>query len=365
MKLTNESGLEAGWALGFQPDGRELLVVAVKGTWSLRNEGGPCELAPDQMPLVEADEFTGEPGLSSLRYECDYAHRKSRCDVLLNGTAYAPRGRAARRVRVSLRVGRWHKAFEVVGDREWKWIPLLGAWPGRPQPFTTMPISYDNAYGGLDDTKPNKVKTYLRNPVGRGYRPRARHASGKPLPNTQQLGKAVRSSKGAYQPMAFGPIGRAWQPRVSHAGTYDQSWIQNDAPFLPHDFDDRYFQSAPEDQQIPFPAGHEEVVLENLTPEGLIRFKLPRLSMPVLLIPVRGNEAEIDARPDTLLIEPDANRFCITWRACHPLRRNAFEIEEVVVGEMPRSWYRARRGRTKRYYSNLSDLVAEQRTAPR
>ena len=46
-----------------------------------------------------ADTFTGEPGFSAPVYEVDFAPRKPRCDVLLVGSAYAPEGRPATRVR--------------------------------------------------------------------------------------------------------------------------------------------------------------------------------------------------------------------------------------------------------------------------
>ena len=65
------------------------------------------------------------------------------------------------------------------------------------------------------------------------------------------------------------------QPRYPYAGTYDQHWIDEVFPFLPADFDDRYYQAAPEDQWIDEPQGGEEVVLVNLTPEGRTSFRLP------------------------------------------------------------------------------------------
>ena len=53
--------------------------------------------------------------------------------------------------------------------------------------------------------------------------------------------------------MSFGPMGRGWPGRIEYGGTYDQNWIDNIFPFLPPDFDDRYFQMAPPDQQIDLP----------------------------------------------------------------------------------------------------------------
>ena len=81
--------------------------------------------------------------------------------------------------------------------------------------------------------------------------------------------------------MSLGPIGRGWEPRYKFAGTYDQNWIDNVFPFLPSDFKDAYYQAAPLDQQIDYLRGGEEVVLQNLTPEGYTRFQIPQVQVPV------------------------------------------------------------------------------------
>src|SRR5262249_15637020 len=145
-----ETRFEAGWTVGFDRDGRELLVVAVKGTFTFDENGAEPELAPDQLPLVESDSFTGEPGFSAVRDEVDYAHHKPACDVLLNGSAYAPKGKPVTRVTVSVELGGIRKSFDVVGDREWDADGLLGYRTTPPKPFLTMPITYDRAFGGVD-----------------------------------------------------------------------------------------------------------------------------------------------------------------------------------------------------------------------
>jgi hypothetical protein len=62
------------------------------------------------------------------------------------------------------------KAFTVWGDRMWE-TGAMGASPGPPKPFSRLPISYDNAFGGVDDFSPfpEEHRTYLPNPVGRGW----------------------------------------------------------------------------------------------------------------------------------------------------------------------------------------------------
>src|ERR1700674_389857 len=109
MELLNATKMQAGYTMGMRPDGRELLVVVIKGTFEMPKGAEEPQLAEEQVPLVEADTFTGKPGLSAPIYESDYTPVKPRCDVLLLGSAYAPDGRPADRVRVSLRVAQMHK----------------------------------------------------------------------------------------------------------------------------------------------------------------------------------------------------------------------------------------------------------------
>jgi hypothetical protein len=363
MELLNATRMKAEYTMGLRPDGRELLVVVVKGTFTIPTGNRVPELAEQQADLVMADEFTGEPGFSAPKYESDFAPFKPRCDVLLNGSAYAPRGRPATRVKVSMHVGACAKSFNVVGNRNWMKLWFLTI-PGAPQPFTVMPISYDNAFGGADLTHPDpkKHRTFLKNHVGKGfhYNLRKETIDGKPLPNTEELRCSVTNPRRDYRPMAFGPVGRAWQPRPKFAGTYDRNWLDNVFPFLPSDFDDRYYQAAPEDQQIDYLRGGEEVMLINLTPQGRTTFKIPTIAVPVTFYLKNGEEQEMRAANDTIIIEPDLGRFILVWRASLPLRRNVFEVGQAIVGRMSRGWYRARRvGKT--WYRSLKELVEVRR----
>ena len=149
MNLLNATGMAAGYTMGMDKAGYEHVVVVVKGTFTLPKPGETPKLADEQVPLVDADLFTGEPGLSATLVECDYAPEKPRCDVLLNGAAHAPNGRPVERVAVGLQVGAWRKSFAVWGNREWRRAGI-GYAPSAPEPFERMPISYDNAFGGTD-----------------------------------------------------------------------------------------------------------------------------------------------------------------------------------------------------------------------
>jgi hypothetical protein len=212
--------------------------------------------------------------------------------------------------------------------------------------FVQQPISYDVAFGGSDSRHEDAAQhaAYLANPVGRGFHRhlRAEWVDGAPLPATEEIGRAVREPGGDYRPMAFGPIGRNWPPRVGFAGTYDEAWLDTHFPFLPPDFDDRYFQAAPPDQQVPlsqFQGGPVEAQLLNLTPEGTTRFAIPHLVAPVHVFPRRGPREDHAAVLDSVVIEPDERRFTLTWRMSRPLRKNMFELAQVLVGRQGPAWW--------------------------
>ena len=92
MNLLNATEMPAAWTMGVDPLGREHVVVVVKGTFLIPDDRGTVQFAPkeQQLPLVMADEFTGEPGRSAPVHEAEFAWAKPRCDILLNGLAYAP-----------------------------------------------------------------------------------------------------------------------------------------------------------------------------------------------------------------------------------------------------------------------------------
>jgi len=284
---------------------------------------------------VTADTFTGEPGASSPVYEVDFAPRKRRCDVLLIGSAHAPEGRQVQRSRVSLQVGSIEKSFDVVGDRVWQHgLTTISA--SEPRRFVRMPISYDVAFGGVDRHSADEGEhdAYLPNPVGVGWHKHLKNAwvDGTPLPNTEEIGSPVVSPTAKLKAMALGPLGRGWPQRARFAGTYDQDWVDNVFPFLPADFDERYYQAAPEDQQLPLGRQALDVALIGFTADGARRFVLPHFDVPVQVIPKRGEREAYCGTLDTIVFEPDDERFTLTWRVTRPLKKSIFELTEARVG---------------------------------
>ncbi|WP_277591354.1 DUF2169 family type VI secretion system accessory protein [Pseudomonas chlororaphis] len=365
MELLNASQLLAAYTQGLAPDGRESLVVVAKGTFNLPLDGRAATLADTQQPLLMADTFLGEPGLSAPLQEMDFAPVKPCCDVLVRGKAYAPGGRPVTQLTAGIRVGQMSKAFSVLGPRQWQ-SGLLGVAPGLPQPFTEQDISYARAFGGNHPiaNDPQLRHCYLDNPTGCGWYPRSADSAdivGMPMPSTEELGKPIDSPSGNFRPMALGPLGRGWPQRARFAGTYDEAWLADCFPFLPADFDQRYFQAAPDDQQTHYLRGGEDVLLLNLTPQERAGFRIPQMEVPVTFFLKKGGHETVQAVIDTLLIDTDTCQVQLTWRVSRPLQRNLFEIAQVLVGTMSTGWWRARE-LGKDYYPSLSALVKAKRT---
>jgi hypothetical protein len=359
MQITsNTTSMQAGLTVALDKHGRDHCVVVVKGTFTVEPDGS-THLAEEQSPLVYADVHHGDPATTSIKYECDFAPNKPRADIIVNGHAVSPTGEPVEELLVSLQVGDLTKTVRVVGDRHWN-LGFIGVRPSRRTPFVTMPLVYERAFGGADHTHPNPKHqgAERRNPIGVGFRKNAdpEAIEGTPLPNFEDPEDPIRSWSDTPAPMGFGAIGRGWQPRITFAGTYDQKWLDQRFPFLPDDFDEQYFQSAPASQQVPHLKGGERVVCTNMRGDGPFDARVPSADVP-LRFRFRDREMVIHPRLDTLIIEPDHRRLIVVWRARVPLGRKLTALREVQVGRQTA----ARRTPGKRRYESLEALVAARR----
>lgn len=156
---------------------------------------------------------------------------------------------------------------------------LLGLSP--PEAAIEVPITWQLAYGGQvkrplrDEINPDgSVKkaagsdqwhTDERNPVGVGLDKSSNQAG----PQLEVMGQPYTDAIGQneYPPMGLSAVGKAWLPCRRLAGTYDNTWLKDQWPLPPLDFDDQYWNCAPEDQQLEhLPPGAEIILLNLLAP---------------------------------------------------------------------------------------------------
>ena len=337
--LENQTSFASGRSWVRDREGAEIWLVAVKGTYDIDGSGA-TRLADKQVEVFLTPQFSGEPGKSSLLYDADLPRTKLTTDVILNGSAYAPHGLPAVTVDVSMRVGGLVKSLHIVGDRVWA-ATAIGPWLSwPPKTFNKMPIVYERAYGGEDLRSKNKAWD-RRNPVGTGFATNRSHLTGKQAPNIYPIGSAAFTFGQKPPPAGFGAISTYWSPRVELAGTYDSEWEASRAPLVPEDFNDRFYQCAPADQQsAQFLKGGEEVELRNLSSGGYLAFTLPRV---VLGFETDFGDEIVNHRANlhTVVLEPDVSRVIMVWHsalACHPkvtkLRRTRI-IEKTLLRPVP------------------------------
>jgi hypothetical protein len=317
---------ERGWVR--DRTGAEVWLVAVKCTFDIERDGSTA-ISTEQPPVLRVPESHGEPGTSSLKYEADLVLTKTTTDIVVVGHASAPDGRPVTQLDIGFRVGPVHKVLRVFGDRRW------GAFgPSSAEPFTTMPLVYERAFGGVDPmSKAPERDCDSRNPVGTGFAVARDHLSAVALPNIEYPNELVRSWNDRPRPAGCGPIGGHWQPRVGFAGTYDDKWLKQRQPLLPEDFDDRFFQCAPRDQQAPaFLHGGEPVVLHHLTPAGDLIFSLPKVFLGFDTRFRDGSRAiHKERKLHTVILEPDHPRVSLVWHTALPCHFNVEKLERTIV----------------------------------
>jgi hypothetical protein len=355
MEIVKELPIEAGVMLAPDRDAKEHWVVVVKATYVFPERGDEPVLAEVQEPLVYADEYHGDPGLSSIASPYDFAPEKPLAEFILTGSAVAPGGRPVTELLVGVGVeGLMAKTIRVTGDRTWR-EGLLGVLASEPVPFTRLPLVYERAFGGVLEGE----RAHRENLVGVGLSSLGSReaAVGKPLPNLEHPDRRLSAFRDITPTTCFAPVSPAWLPRAAFAGTYDQEWLDQRFPLLPTDFDPHFFQSAPADQQVSQLRGGERVTLVNLTQEGRLSFLLPRLEMPVVLLFADRPDEPHEARLDTVHIDTDTRRLFMVWRLKARRTGKPYALRKIVVGPMSARFWR-RHHSPKRWYGSLAELIA-------
>ncbi len=284
-----------------------MVTVIVKMTLSIP-EKGPLILV-DPEPVRTGDEHEAGQPTSSLLGACETAPLLQQVDVLLTGHAYAPTGATQTTVRLMLAGDGGtilDKALTVTGDRDEA---------GNPQPFGTLKLAYERAYGGIG---------FSDNPLGTGFG----SVTSKP-PNIAYATETPGRTAG------FGAIPASFPARKKLLGAIPRSALTQPVATIPQGFDWRYFQAAPEDQRVEMLQGNEWLLLDGLHPQvPRLRSQLPGATA---VSKIYGHDKvgapdTVPLRIDMLQIDADALRCSLVWRGSFPVTTVESLGEIVVVG---------------------------------
>ena len=315
-------------------DANKIWMIAVKATFDISPDGSTW-LAENQVPVYRQGQPIGEFGESSLKYESDLQGLKVCTDVLVNGNAWARGVKPAAQVDVRLRVGTIDKTLRVFGDRIWKRGLLGNLSISRPIPFESVPITFERAFGGWDRSanKEQNHRVDFRNPIGTGFSLSKKNCEGMRLPNIEYPHRLIKSWRDRPNPAGFNVVDLAWSPRKEYAGTYDEDWKQKRFPLWAIDFDQRYYNCAPADQQYPgFLRGGEQVGLLNLSKQSQITFSLPKI-YPVFVTRFGRESVNHRAKLCTVIIEPNIPRVIMVWQTSLVCNHKVDELDVTTVSE--------------------------------
>lgn len=315
-------------------DSNPVAVAVVKATFDLVGEG--LQLAEDQLPIYPSGKPWGEPGQSSYQYEPEFAYFKPSTDVVFIGNACPPEG-IATQVAVRFSLGPLRKDVLVFGDRFW--TRSLGSYVvSSPEPFESMPLVYERAFGGWDRSNPDPQHhiAYPQNPVGVGFAKNFPSTQDRiPLPNIEMPDDRVTAFASRPSPAGFGFTNPDWHPRAAFAGTFDSAWMQSRMPRLPLDFSFRFFNGSSSGLNAErYLDGKEPVLVENCSPEGTVSFDLPGVAPPACRFRFLNQpDFRVSMKFDTVVINLLDRIVILTWRCHVPLPRGPEFLVELEIGK--------------------------------
>ncbi|MCP1673940.1 uncharacterized protein YjbI with pentapeptide repeats [Natronocella acetinitrilica] len=333
-------------------------TFVVKATLALVHRGVATVLEEQPFPTGDVAYDDDPDGLSAPRYETDFAPYKPLADVLLVGHCHTPGGEPAQRCPVRLEVGQRRIELAVTGDRYWQ-HGLAGGIVSDPRPFTQMPLRYERAFGGPEDS---------RNPVGVGFGAERVLDQGDRrllLPNIEFADRLIRAPADNPGPAGLGPLARAWSGRSHRQGTYDARWEAERWPWYPDDFDWRYWNAAPVAFSDGYLDGTESISLFHLHPSyPEYTSRLPDLRVRLFVERRDAKDAaldEVEMRLDTLWIDADAEKAVLVWRG-------VTSVADVEAGDLLRVYVDAEHASAaprpigyfqRRYLEQLQAIEAE------
>ena len=326
LQITNMTPFAVERGIQYNGAGAQVWVVVAKGTFVIQPD---CTVEPaeTQEPVTLTATYAGQPGASHMLRDAELVPAHPGTDVVFNAVAHAPGGWPVRELQVSAVVGPLTKTLVVSGERRWE-RGLLGLHATPTEPFITLPLRWEHAFGGID---PAGRGSEPRNSAGCGFFATASAAIGGELPRIEAPGSRIVSWNDRPVPTGLGAVAPGWSPRRERAGTFDEVWTEERAPLWPLDYDERFHVSATEGLWAPASLrGGESVTLTNMATEPVLRFVLPRI---FLGFDTHIGGSVVHHRPalDRVIIEPELRRVVMVWRTSLVLGPRVRDVARTVV----------------------------------
>jgi len=279
--------------------------------------GFPCQEQGEMTPLSEQQLWQVVEEALPEGETLDMGLPKPRSEFLVYGACHAPQPVRGREVIVQ--VAGLRKELHVYGDR-------FDTGPGQsaPAPFSSMPLTWKQAYGGAQ---------YAGNPEGKGHAPLP--DGSRPLPNVEDARAPVTSQGGRGLPVGLTSIPPHWPQRSRHLGPLDAAWFSERWPGLPEGTSMEYACCAPEDQRLQsFFQGGETFAVAGMHPgRELVQGVVPPVRGRIFVLrtlPEGGDTfEEVPCRLETLWIFPAQEAGLLLCRGVTSTRDE--ECEDIAA----------------------------------
>jgi hypothetical protein len=339
MELANPHPITASLTVSELPGFSLRLALAfAKATFNIADGRAVLETqAPRKLLLADTPTPLGDLPRDDL------PRADSVFEVVLLGQAHAPGGRPCRRMRVAMAVGGARRELQVSGDRQWMQAGEA-RYPGEPEPFTLMPLTWSRAFGGTAAVEIDR-ETFVdlcdvRNPAGRGWDPapdaealcrRLKSPEGYPRFDPARLLPNVEDPDAPVTAWEDSPEPACWAPVPTTSSLHARRMIQDgpDGPLV----GPGVFHRAHPDWVLPeIPEPDALVEVQGVTDGGTWAFALPRLGVQ---IDVRTGSLTrtMALAPQLLVLLPEESR-------CHLVYRGLIQVP-AADGEPRRARLRA------------------------
>jgi hypothetical protein len=238
------------------------MAGAVVARITYRLQGGHLTPAEEQPWLVSIEPWTSPLG----PFEADQPFRKGGVDLFVVGSACTPAREPQRRLEVSIEVGSFRTSAIAFGKRVWQKRAGRGLLASEPEPFVTLPLSQEHAFGGKVVVD-GLVSAHADNPQGVGLYVDESSAEGQPLPRIEDPLAPIRAWSDRPEPVLFGvcPL---------HSGQRLRSALEIGGGKLER-VNSRLFNMAYPRMVAPRVLPGDELVLTHFAHDGPIAFQIP------------------------------------------------------------------------------------------
>jgi len=318
LELKNQSDWPAGLFPGYNSERERQLTVVFKVSYRFDEQG---KLTPDnEIAIVEADEFIGDPLTTSLKAASEIAPFKQGGELYLHGSVKPERaGLTAMEVGIGILFNdkkQWKKVLRVFGVRKWK-KTMVNYIHDEPGLVEAIPLSYEYAFGGKHPDDVDDV--FAANPVGLGYNSDQRKLLSDELPRIELGPDFMMTPMQKPTPAGFGPLPPIWEPRVSDIGPLVGDAIAQGGCSHTKAAKKSGHNVAPYDQRFktPFQGGevlHLRALATDIRHQQTLQIVLPSLRPE--LTAIMNNEAQtLLPVCDTLVINSDEKTLSMIFRA--------------------------------------------------